>query len=142
MTMSTDLIAIVLSVFIVVSILLYNSSKNLGIPSFIIFMGIGLFLGDGTWGEPVYDNPELTEFLSSMALNIIIFVGGYNTSYPSIKCAYKEGLLLSTVGVLITAIALGFFTYWVTDLPLMTAILFGAIVSSTDATAARCAAYE
>ncbi|MCD2452557.1 potassium/proton antiporter [Methylicorpusculum oleiharenae] len=135
MTVSTDLIAIILSVFIVAGILLYNSSKNLGIPSFIIFMGIGLFLGDGTWGEPVYDNPELTEFLSSMALNIIIFVGGYNTSYPSIKCAYKEGLLLSTVGVLITALSLGYFTYWVTDLPLITAILFGSIVSSTDAAA-------
>lgn len=135
MTMSTDLIAIVLSSFIVVGVLLYNASKNLGVPSFIIFMGIGLFLGDGTWGEPVYDNPRLTEFLSSMALNIIIFVGGYNTSYPSIQSAYKEGMLLSTIGVLITALALGYFTFLVTNLPLMTAILFGSIVSSTDAAA-------
>lgn len=131
--MSSDLIAILLSVFIVIGILLYNFSKDFGIPSFIIFIGIGLFLGDGTWGEPVYDNPKLTESLSSMALNIIIFVGGYNTSYQSIKSAYKEGLLLSTAGVLVTALSLGYFTYLVSDLPLMTAILFGAIVSSTDA---------
>lgn len=131
--MSTDLIAILLSLFVVAGILVYHYSKNLGFPAFIVFIGIGLVLGDGTWGEPVYDNPQLTEFLSSMALNIIIFVGGFNTSYQSIRSAWKEGILLSTVGILITAFALGYFTWWVTGLPLMTSILFGAIVSSTDA---------
>lgn len=133
--MPVDVIAVLLSFFVAAGILLYNFTKNIGLPAFIVFMGIGLLLGDGTWGEPVYDNPHLTEFLSSMALNIIIFVGGFNTSYQSIKSAWKEGLLLSTVGVLITALALGYFTWWVTGLPLITSILFGAIVSSTDAAA-------
>lgn len=131
--MSTDIITILLSVFVVVGILIYNYTKNLGIPAFIVFMGIGLILGDGSIGEPIYDNPKLTEFLSSMALNIIIFVGGFNTSYSSIKLAWKEGILLSTVGVLLTAIILGYFTCLITGLPLITSILFGAIVSSTDA---------
>ena len=133
--MSSTLIVIVISVFIVIGILLFNYSKNLGIPGFIIFMGIGLILGDGYWGEPVYDNPVLTEFLSSLALNVIIFVGGFNTSFRNIRLAWKEGMLLSTIGVLVTAVVLGYFTWWVTDLPLMTSILFGAVVSSTDAAA-------
>ncbi|MBK6963218.1 MAG: potassium/proton antiporter [Bacteroidales bacterium] len=131
--MSVDLIAIILSLIVVAGILLYNFTKQIGLPAFIVFMGIGLVLGDGVWGEPVYDNPHLTEFLSSMALNMIIFAGGFSTSYQSIRSAWKEGILLSTAGVLITALALGYFTWWVTGLPLMTSILFGAIVSSTDA---------
>lgn len=131
--MSTEVIAILLSSFVVIGILIYNYTKLLGLPAFIVFMGIGLLLGDGSMGEPIYDNPKLTEFLSSMALNIIIFVGGFNTSYQSIKLAWKEGLVLSTVGVLLTALILGYFTWWVTGLPLLICILFGAIVSSTDA---------
>jgi cell volume regulation protein A len=133
MHLSVDQIAIIISVCIVVGILIYNYTKQLGIPSFIVFMGVGLFLGDGTWAEPVYENPSLTELLSSIALNIIIFTGGFNTTFASIRLAYKEGLTLSTLGVLLTALTLGYFTYLVTDLPLMTAILFGSIVSSTDA---------
>ena len=133
MEISTEIGIILISLLIAVGILIYNPSKFLGIPSFIIFMGIGLFLGNGNWGDPVYDNPKLTELLSSLALNIIIFVGGYNTSIKSIKLAYKEGLVLSTFGVFLTAIILGYLTYLVTDLPLLSAILFGSIVSSTDA---------
>lgn len=133
MEISTQLGIIIISLLIAIGILIYNPSKFLGIPSFIIFMGIGLFLGNGSWGEPVYDNPKLTELLSSLALNVIIFVGGFNTSIKNIKVAYKEGLVLSTFGVLLTAVILGYLTYLVTDLPLLSAILFGSIVSSTDA---------
>lgn len=133
MEISPQLGIVLISLLIAIGILVYNPSKFLGIPSFIIFMGIGLFLGNGSWGGPVYDNPILTEHLSSLALNVIIFVGGFNTSMKSIKLAYKEGLVLSTVGVLMTAVILGYLTYLVTDLPLLSAILFGSIVSSTDA---------
>jgi cell volume regulation protein A len=131
--MSTEVITILLSSFVVIGILIYNYTKLLGLPAFIVFMGIGLILGDGAMGGPTYDNPKLTEFLCNMSLNIIIFVGGFNTSYQSIKLAWKEGLVLSTVGVLLTAVILGYFTWWVTGLPLIICILFGAIVSSTDA---------
>jgi cell volume regulation protein A len=58
--MSPALITVLISFIIVVGILLYNYSKNLGLPGFIVFMGIGLVLGDGYWDEPVNDNPQLT----------------------------------------------------------------------------------
>ena len=133
MEVSIELGIVLIALLVAIGILIYNPSKFLGIPSFIIFMGIGLFLGNGNLGDPVYDDPKLTELLSSLALNIIIFVGGFNTSIKNIKLAYKEGLVLSTLGVFLTAIILGYLTYLVTDLPLLTAILFGSIVSSTDA---------
>ena len=85
MEITTEIGIILISLLIAIGILIYNPSKFLGIPSFIIFMGIGLFLGNGSWGEPVYDNPKLTELLSSLALNIIIFVGGFSTSIKKYK---------------------------------------------------------
>jgi cell volume regulation protein A len=113
--------------------LVYNATQRWGVPAFLIFMGIGLLFGDGRWGEPVYDNPRLTEFISSLALNLIIFAGGFQTPLSAIRKALREGLVLSTAGVLLTALLLGYFTWWATGLPLLTALLFGAIVSSTDA---------
>ncbi|BDD04367.1 potassium/proton antiporter [Aureibacter tunicatorum] len=133
--LSLDSGIILISILVVFGILIYNPAKFLGIPSFIIFMGIGLFLGNGDLGDPVFDDPQLTELLSGLALNIIIFDGGFNTSIENVKTAYKEGMILSTVGVLITAALLGGFTWLVTDLPLMSALIFGAVVSSTDAAA-------
>lgn len=124
---------IVISLLFVIGILAYNPAKFLGIPSLIIFMGIGLLIGNGYWGSPVYDNPKLTSIVSSLALNVIIFIGGYRSPIEKIKKAYKEGLALATIGVLLTALILGYLTYLLTDLPIITAILFGAIVSSTDA---------
>jgi cell volume regulation protein A len=75
----------------------------------------------------------LTQELSSIALNIIIFVGGFQSKISDIKSSYREGIVLSTIGVLLTTLILGFFTFWFSNLSLMAAILFGAIVSSTDA---------
>jgi cell volume regulation protein A len=122
-----------LSILLIISILIYTFTKNWGIPSFLIFIGFGLFFGDGRFDEPVFDNPQLTQELSSIALNIIIFVGGFQSKISDIKSSYREGIVLSTIGVLLTTLILGFFTFWFSNLSLMAAILFGAIVSSTDA---------
>jgi cell volume regulation protein A len=132
-TVNADLIAIGIGILLTLGALVYNATQRWGVPAFLIFMGIGLLFGDGRWGEPVYDNPRLTEFISSLALNLIIFAGGFQTPLSAIRKALREGLVLSTAGVLLTALLLGYFTWWATGLPLLTALLFGAIVSSTDA---------
>lgn len=131
--MELSLVAVLIAAFIILGILIYNATMDYGLPSFFAFMGIGLVLGNGYWGEPVYDNPILTGFLSNLSLNIIIFVGGYFTSMTSLRASYREGLVLSTVGVLLTALILGYFTHWVSGMGLVVALLFAAVVSSTDA---------
>ncbi|MDW7692467.1 potassium/proton antiporter [Flammeovirgaceae bacterium SG7u.111] len=133
MDVTIELIIILFSFLVAFGILIYNPAKFLGIPSLVIFMGIGLALGNGEGGLPVFDFPEFTSFISSLALNLIIFSGGFQSPMEKIKGAFKEGIVLSTVGVLITAITIGFITHWVTGLPLLISILFGAIASSTDA---------
>lgn len=133
MSESFELYIILVSALIVLGILIYNPAKYLGIPGFIIFLSLGLFLGNGTWGDPIYDQPRLTETLGTLALNVIIFYGGYNSSWSSIKAVWKEGLMLSTIGVLLTTSILGIFVHLTLGLPIITSLLFSAIVSSTDA---------
>ncbi|PSW20513.1 potassium/proton antiporter [Photobacterium sanctipauli] len=132
--MSTELIMLGMAALIAVGILLHKPSKTLGLPSLLIFMGVGLLFGNGEFNF-VYDDLALTSFIGSLALNVIVFVGGLNTSKASIKVAYKEGGVLSTLGVLLTTFIFGGILYYITNFNILTCLLFAAVVSSTDAAA-------
>ena len=70
-----------------------------------------------------------------MALNFILFSGGLDTDWKSVKPILKPGIALSTLGVLFTALSLGVFVWWLTDFTIYESMLLGSIVSSTDAAA-------
>ncbi len=133
--MTVELAIILFSALVFLSILLYNPARTYGIPAMLIFIGVGVGLGNGGFDGFTYDYPQFTNTISSFALNLIIFSGGLHTSTKRIKPVLVEGLILSTVGVLLTAFILGYFIFQVTGLSLLVAILLGAIVSSTDAAA-------
>ncbi len=133
--MTPELVIILFSLLVFISILLYNPARTYGIPAMLIFIGVGVGLGNGGFDGFTYDYPQFTNTISSFALNLIIFSGGLHTRIERIKPVLVEGLILSTVGVLLTAVILGYFIFQVTGLGLLAAILLGAIVSSTDAAA-------
>src|SRR5690606_11284309 len=58
-----------------------------------------------------------------------------DTNWNSVKPILREGLALSTLGVLLTALSLDLFVWWVTDFTIYESMLLGSIVSSTDAAA-------
>ena len=64
-----------------------------------------------------------------------MFSGGLETKISTIRPVLKEGVILSTAGVLLSVFTVGFFVYWVTDFSLTVSLLIGSIVSSTDAAA-------
>ncbi|MCT7942765.1 potassium/proton antiporter [Shewanella holmiensis] len=132
--MTTEMIMIGMSILIVIGILLHHPSRTLGIPSLFIFMGVGLSLGNGEFNF-VYDNLERTAWIGGLALNVIVFVGGLNTSTDKIKVAYKEGGVLASFGVIFTTIIFASILFLLLDFNFITCLLFAAIVSSTDAAA-------
>ncbi|QFU24617.1 potassium/proton antiporter [Shewanella eurypsychrophilus] len=132
--MSFEIMLLGVALLIAVGILLHHPSKTLGIPSLLIFMGVGLSLGNGEF-DFVYDNLQITSAVGAVALNIIVFVGGINTSKASIKLAYKEGGVLATFGVFFTTVILAFCLYLFMGWGIVLCLLFAAVVSSTDAAA-------
>jgi len=132
--MTFEMIMIGVASLVAIGILLHHPSKTLGIPSLLIFMGVGLVFGNGEF-DFIYDNLQLTSFIAGMALNVIVFVGGLNTSTNSIKLAWKEGGMLSSVGVLLTTLFFALILYYLLDFNFLTCLLFAAVVSSTDAAA-------
>ena len=82
-----------------------------------------------------FDNPKIAQFIGIVSLNFILFSGGLDTNWTSIKPILKEGIALSTLGVFLTALTVGGFVYAVTDFTIYESMLLGSIVSSTDAAA-------
>ena len=123
------------SLLLFLSIIISKTSNRIGIPSLIFFLLIGMLAGSEGIGGIYFDNPLITQFIGIIALVIILFSGGLDTKSKDIKPILGRGIVLSTVGVFVTTILLGFFINFITHFSLIESFLIGAIVSSTDAAA-------
>ena len=130
-----DLFVFVSSLLVAISVLASRASGQLGVPSLLLFLGLGMLAGSEGVGGIDFDNYSLTYSVGSIALVLILFDGGLRSSWKSFKPFAKPGVSLSFFGVLITALATGCFAHYVLKLSWAEAMLLGSIVSSTDAAA-------
>ena len=108
-------------------------SDKFGMPALILFMFIGMLFGsDGIFKIP-FDNFIVAENLCSIALVFIMFYGGFNTKWSAAKPVAGKAILLSTLGVVITAGITALLCRLVLDLSMLESFLIGAVLSSTDA---------
>ncbi|MBR9854292.1 MAG: potassium/proton antiporter [Algicola sp.] len=135
MNITIENIILIGSVLLLISILAGKTTYRFGIPTLLLFLTIGMLAGSDGIGGIYFDNPKIAQFVGVVSLNFILFSGGLDTNWQSVKPVLKEGIALSTLGVLLTAVGLGYFVYLVTDFALYESLLLGAIVSSTDAAA-------
>lgn len=133
--MSIDKICIILSLLIFSNIFSLKLSKKFNIPTLIIYLGVGILAGSEGIGGIEFDNAALAQFLGNMALSLILFSGAYNTDIRDISPVKKEGLSLAFVGVLLNTLLVALPVYFFTPFSFTGSLLFGAIVSSTDASA-------
>jgi len=133
--LTIEKIILVASVLLFISILAGKTSFRLGIPTLILFLAVGMLAGSEGIGGIPFDNPCIAQFIGVVALNFILFSGGFETDWTSVKPVFGQALALSVLGVLLTAGLLGLFVWWVTDFTIFEAFLLGSIVSSTDAAA-------
>jgi potassium/hydrogen antiporter len=135
MHLTIENILLVGSLLLFVSIIVGKTSYRFGVPTLLLFLAIGMLAGSDGIGGIRFDNPKLAQFIGIVSLNFILFSGGLDTNWTSVKPILKEGIALSTLGVLLTAVTLGTFVWFVTDFTIYESMLLGSIVSSTDAAA-------
>lgn len=128
-------------ILLTISLLLFLSSwagrpsYRYGVPMLLLFLAIGIFAGsEGVLGIE-FDNPKIAQFVGTICLNFILFSGGLETRWSCVKPILKQGVILSTLGVMLTALSCGVFIHYITDLTLFESLLLGSIISSTDAAA-------
>lgn len=122
------------SVVVLVGVLAVRVASRVGLPSLLIYLGLGLVLGESGIGIQ-FENTELTQILGLTALAIILAEGGLTTRWSVARPILRHGIVLATLGVAISVAITGAVAMLVFGFDLSTSLLFGAVVSSTDAAA-------
>ncbi len=133
--MNTELILLIAAAILVISVVLSKVSERIGVPTLLLFLGLGMLAGSDGPGGIYFEDARLAQSLATLALAFILFAGGLETDFGSVRRTLKPGLSLATMGVLLTALVTGVFVWLVLGLSWMNSLLIGAIVSSTDAAA-------
>ena len=118
------------SVLAFAAVLVAKAGSKLGAPSLLLFLVLGMLAGQDVLGMR-FDDLELAESIGHFAMSVILFTAGLETSLSETRPVMRQGLMLSTVGVLLTVLITGFFLTLL-GMPVMLSFLLAAIMSSTD----------
>lgn len=135
MNITIENILLIGSILLLISVVAGKTSYKFGVPTLLLFLAIGMLAGTDGIGGINFNNPKIAQLIGVISLNFILFSGGLDTNWKSIKPILGEGIALSTLGVLLTALSIGGFVYYITDFTFYESMLLGSIVSSTDAAA-------
>ena len=137
-TITLENILLIGSVLIFSSILISKPGYKFGIPALFLFLLIGMLFGsDGLCIQ--FNSANDAQFIGMIALSIILFSGGMDTKLQDVRPIMVQGILLSTVGVLLTTLLTGLFIYFISgwnstniQFGLLASLLLAATMSSTD----------
>ena len=129
------LVTLIGALMLVISIMLSPLSSRLGMPVLLIFLVVGMIMGEDGPGGILFDDFELAFLIANLALGVILLDGGMRTRAETFRVGLRPALVLASVGVFLTASGAGLVAWWVFDMHWLTALLIGAIISSTDAAA-------
>jgi len=110
-------------------------AEKLRIPGLLLFLGVGMAIGDDGLGWVHLADAQLTQNLSVIALVAILFEGGLSASPRQLKCVAGPAAALASGGVIVTATVVAAGAMLLLGSPGWTALLLGAVVAPTDAAA-------
>ena len=138
MIFTAENILLIGSILLFASIIVGKTGYRFGVPALLLFLVVGMLFGSDGLGLQ-FHNAKEAQFIGMVALSVILFSGGMDTKFSEIKPILIPGIVLSTVGVLLTAIFTGLFIWWISGmswsniyLPLTTSLLLASAMSSTD----------
>lgn len=138
MIFTAENILLVGSILLFVSIAVGKTGYRFGVPALLLFLVVGMLFGSDGLGLQ-FHNAKEAQFIGMVALSIILFSGGMDTKFAEIRPILVPGIVLSTVGVLLTALFTGVFIWFISGmswsniyLPITTSLLLAATMSSTD----------
>ena len=138
MVFTAENILLIGAILIFCAIMISKTGYRFGIPTLLLFLLVGMGFGtDGLGLE--FNSAKDAQFIGMIALSIILFTGGMDTKLRDIKPVMAQGMILSTVGVLLTTLLTGGFIFWLSGysdmniaMPGLTCLLLAATMSSTD----------
>ncbi|MEX1035369.1 MAG: potassium/proton antiporter [Sneathiella sp.] len=132
---SLEILLIFVTFLFLIGCLLTPIADRLGAPFLLIFLFVGMLMGENGIGGVSFDDFSLAYEVGSIALALVLFSGGLDTTRATFRKAAAPAIVLAIFGVLATAAIVGGLIFLVFDLPLEICLLLGAVVGSTDAAA-------
>ncbi len=129
-----DVLLLAGAAVLLAAILAVRVSVRAGLPSLLLYLGIGVLIGESGLGL-AFDDADLAYALGFGALVLILAEGGLTTRWSEVRPAFGLGLALSTVGVVLTITVMALFGYLVLDLEWQLAVLLGGVLAPTDSAA-------
>ena len=124
---------LIIGAVILICILMNRFISKLAIPSLLIFIALGMCFGENGIFRISFENYEISEIICSACLIFVMFYGGFGTNFSTAKPVVVKSVLLSSLGVVLTAGLVGVCAHYLLNLPWLESFLIGSVVSSTDA---------
>lgn len=138
MIFTAENILLIGSILLFVSIVVGKTGYRFGVPALLLFLLVGMLFGSDGLGLQ-FHNAKIAQFIGMVALSVILFSGGMDTEFKEIRPILSPGIVLSTVGVFLTALFTGLFIWYLSGMswtnihfPLITSLLLASTMSSTD----------
>lgn len=131
-------IMLVTAALLALSVFVGKAGSKFGMPALLLFLCVGMVAGVDGFGIQ-FDSAEAVQLIGMISLSIILFSGGVDTKISEIRPIWREGILLATIGVMLTTLITGSFIYFLLlmispdyNLTYLQSLLLAAIMSSTD----------
>ncbi|GAB1373555.1 potassium/proton antiporter [Bacteroidales bacterium] len=138
MNIEIELFLLPLSILFFISILAGKASSRFGVPALLLFLSVGMLFGSDGLGIQ-FENIHIAKNIGTIALCIILFSGGLDTSISEIRPIISKGVILATFGVFLTALITGVVIWWILGMTmasagvgLLTSLLLASTMASTD----------
>jgi len=129
-----DVLLLVGAVVVIAAIVAVRLAHGIGLPTLLVFLGLGLVLGESGIGVR-FDDAGLAESLGLSALVLILAEGGLTTRLEHARAGAPVALALATIGVVVTTAVVAVASHWLLEVPWRQALLLGAVLAPTDAAA-------
>jgi cell volume regulation protein A len=129
-----DIILLVGALVLIAAIFAARIGNKFGLPALLLFLGIGMVLGDSVLGIR-FDNADVANAIGFGALVLILAEGGLTTKWSNVRSSAWAAIVLATAGVGVSIAVMTVFGHYVLGLDVWVALMLGAVTSSTDAAA-------
>lgn len=126
-------VLLIIAIIILVCIFANRISGKFGVPMLLVFIGVGMLFGSDGLVKIPFEDYSLAETGCSVALIFIMFYGGFGTNWHKAKPVAVKSMLLSSLGVTLTALLTGVFCHYALKMDFVSGMLVGACLGSTDA---------
>ncbi len=136
----TSLLIVLAGGFGAINYLFFKLPSAIGILVVSLLASFGLLALDVLWPSleiaptvrGIVTGIDFSEALLEGMLGLLLFAGALHVKLSDLRAEWVPVFLMATLGIALSTVIVGFGFSWLTGMPLLIALVFGALISPTD----------